>query len=401
MSSATLWAISPLPDNVTVRRIDLQFDKRGHGGNTMLFNSKVIGRSDSERFEMRISPELLAEIEAWARAQPDNPPRATAIKRLVTMALAASARARREAPSGGTKTQRSRAARRQKETTMKKSILATACAIAIASLAFGPSGAIAQSYPAVPPIIVQAPPSNPAVIFEDTAASLVLLPFRLLDSIFSPVTSFYDPVTGSWVPVTNSRYDPATGLFLTPGPLPAEADGACARARREAMAPAYTEQAPSGATALLCFRRHVTFHGRRLRDGAAAYPRHAGNAGTGLMLCATGGPVSSRAVMRGPASPGWSLLARHFQPLRSFSLIAFEELGHGSCRWPVADYGLPGEKGAFLFCGEAVTRDGGPYREEHMALAYQRPRARMGTPAMAIETREAGRQKLIELAAAM
>jgi hypothetical protein len=44
----------------------------------------------------------------------------------------------------------------------------------------------------------------------------------------------------------------------------------------------------------------------------------------------------------------------------------FEELGRDNCRWPraarerrpVADCGLPGDKGAFLFCGEAVVRKG-------------------------------------------
>jgi|GEM_PF-5199910 len=35
--------------------------------------------TDTERFEMRISPELLAAIDAWRRQQPDNPPRATAV----------------------------------------------------------------------------------------------------------------------------------------------------------------------------------------------------------------------------------------------------------------------------------------------------------------------------------
>jgi len=44
---------------------------------------------ESERFEMRISPELLAAVDAWAKAQPDSPSRATAIKRLVAMALEA------------------------------------------------------------------------------------------------------------------------------------------------------------------------------------------------------------------------------------------------------------------------------------------------------------------------
>jgi hypothetical protein len=47
----------------------------------------MLGMTDSERFEMRISPELLAAIDAWARKQPDTPARATAIKRLIAMSL--------------------------------------------------------------------------------------------------------------------------------------------------------------------------------------------------------------------------------------------------------------------------------------------------------------------------
>jgi hypothetical protein len=41
---------------------------------------------------MRISPELLAAIDAWRQAQPDTPPRATAVKRLIAMSLQAEAR---------------------------------------------------------------------------------------------------------------------------------------------------------------------------------------------------------------------------------------------------------------------------------------------------------------------
>lgn len=47
---------------------------------------------ESERFEMRISRRLLEAIDAWAKAQPDPLPRATAIKKLITMALEAEAR---------------------------------------------------------------------------------------------------------------------------------------------------------------------------------------------------------------------------------------------------------------------------------------------------------------------
>jgi hypothetical protein len=52
----------------------------------------MLGMVDSERFEMRISPELLAAIDAWAKAQPDTPPRARAVKRLIAMSLEASAK---------------------------------------------------------------------------------------------------------------------------------------------------------------------------------------------------------------------------------------------------------------------------------------------------------------------
>jgi hypothetical protein len=54
--------------------------------------------TDTERFEMRISPGLLAAIDAWRRQQPDNPPRATAVKRLIAMSL--QAEARKEAKRG-------------------------------------------------------------------------------------------------------------------------------------------------------------------------------------------------------------------------------------------------------------------------------------------------------------
>ena len=79
-------------------------------------------------------------------------------------------------------------------------------------------------------------------------------------------------------------------------------------------------------------------------------------------------------------------------------MIVFEELGHGDCRWVVADCGLPGEKSAFLFCGEGVARKGCPYCREHMALSYKRKSA-AGRPAMGTEKHEAGRRRLIELAA--
>ena len=66
-------------------------------------------------------------------------------------------------------------------------------------------------------------------------------------------------------------------------------------------------------------------------------------------------------------------------------MIVFEELGHGGCRWPIADCGLPGEKGEFLFCGEAVADKVAPYCAGHMTAAYKRPRVRA---AIVVKTRE-------------
>jgi hypothetical protein len=47
----------------------------------------MLGMVDDKRFEMRISEELLAAIDAWAHAQPDRPARATAIKRLIAVGI--------------------------------------------------------------------------------------------------------------------------------------------------------------------------------------------------------------------------------------------------------------------------------------------------------------------------
>jgi uncharacterized protein len=43
----------------------------------------------TERFEMRYPAELLAKIDEWRRQQPDLPPRAEAIRRLVEAGLVA------------------------------------------------------------------------------------------------------------------------------------------------------------------------------------------------------------------------------------------------------------------------------------------------------------------------
>ena len=45
----------------------------------------------SERFEMRLSPELIAQLDQWRREQPDLPPRAEAVRRLIELGLIGSA----------------------------------------------------------------------------------------------------------------------------------------------------------------------------------------------------------------------------------------------------------------------------------------------------------------------
>ena len=51
--------------------------------------------AETEQFHMRISPELLAAVDAWRRAQPDIPARATAIKRLIALGLERTKRKRK------------------------------------------------------------------------------------------------------------------------------------------------------------------------------------------------------------------------------------------------------------------------------------------------------------------
>jgi hypothetical protein len=51
MADRTVWAIVGLPEGVTVRRIDLQPDKRGFGGDTMLYNGKKIGKSTQPLYD--------------------------------------------------------------------------------------------------------------------------------------------------------------------------------------------------------------------------------------------------------------------------------------------------------------------------------------------------------------
>jgi hypothetical protein len=55
---------------------------------------------DDKRFEMRVSAELLAAIDAWAHAQPDRPPRATAVKRLIAIGIEKTAAGKGKAKPG-------------------------------------------------------------------------------------------------------------------------------------------------------------------------------------------------------------------------------------------------------------------------------------------------------------
>jgi hypothetical protein len=50
---------------------------------------------DTERLQLRISPELIAAIDRWRLSLPEKPPRATAIKRLIGMSLDAEAQRKR------------------------------------------------------------------------------------------------------------------------------------------------------------------------------------------------------------------------------------------------------------------------------------------------------------------
>jgi hypothetical protein len=86
-------------------------------------------------------------------------------------------------------------------------------------------------------------------------------------------------------------------------------------------------------------------------------------------------------------------------------LLGAEGAETDSCRWPLFDCNLPGEKGVFLFCGECAARcglrlraaQGLPYCREHMAMTYRKPQLLRRTPMAA----QCGRRKLIELAAAV
>jgi hypothetical protein len=53
---------------------------------------------DTERLQLRISPELIAAIDKWRLSLPEKPPRATAIKRLIGMSLATEEEKKRARP---------------------------------------------------------------------------------------------------------------------------------------------------------------------------------------------------------------------------------------------------------------------------------------------------------------
>jgi hypothetical protein len=58
-------------------------------------------------------------------------------------------------------------------------------------------------------------------------------------------------------------------------------------------------------------------------------------------------------------------------------MLEFEELSHNACRWPIADCGIGGEKGQFLFCGDAIAERyiapgvPCPYCATHAGMAYE------------------------------
>jgi uncharacterized protein len=50
----------------------------------------------TERLELRCDHEFLAKVDEWRRGQPDLPPRATAVRQLVEIALAKSQEAKKK-----------------------------------------------------------------------------------------------------------------------------------------------------------------------------------------------------------------------------------------------------------------------------------------------------------------
>jgi hypothetical protein len=83
-----------------------------------------------------------------------------------------------------------------------------------------------------------------------------------------------------------------------------------------------------------------------------------------------------------------------------------EQLKTGDCRWPIADCNLPGERGAFLICGEPIESGRFiapglpcPYCPTHAGMAYEPSRPAKRTIAK-LEAAEERRQELILIAAA-
>jgi hypothetical protein len=84
----------------------------------------------------------------------------------------------------------------------------------------------------------------------------------------------------------------------------------------------------------------------------------------------------------------------------------FEELKADDCRWPIAEAALPGERGAFLICGEPIESGRFiapglpcPYCATHASIAYEPSRPARRTIAKR-DAAEEWRQELILIAAA-
>jgi hypothetical protein len=62
-----------------------------HGGTVQLprwpINRECAEMPKTERLELRVDEEFLVRLDAWRRKQPDLPPRASAIRQLVALAL--------------------------------------------------------------------------------------------------------------------------------------------------------------------------------------------------------------------------------------------------------------------------------------------------------------------------
>lgn len=62
-------------------------------------------------------------------------------------------------------------------------------------------------------------------------------------------------------------------------------------------------------------------------------------------------------------------------PVDSGRCCSLLELGHGKCRWPVADHGGHSGAAGFVFCGNDVA-EGFSYCAGHARLAYRSPERR-------------------------